>query len=210
MAVPNDPNWAEIVVAIAGVVSAFGTVGVLIAAWFAWLQLKEAKVARLEAETRSVHERRTEALSELSSRWDSDELLKARTWADSNGGAETIAKRLRDLYNASNKIKYYQVLREPNYYENMATMIQLGTIDFRTLQMQFGSTIIGRWERWADAIDYLRTREGGSPTYYENFERLKDWMTTILAASPVDDPNNTSRSPSASLILWTFPDPRHV
>jgi hypothetical protein len=128
-------------------------------------QLNLAKRARDDAE----RDRHAQLTTELSRRWDEDELLRAR---EAEAAYDSVSlKAAMDEFYSENDSRYYLLLRVPNYFEDVGVMVTQGTIPLKVVEESLGSLITHHWQFWRLWIEDLRKTEG-DPTNFRNFERL--------------------------------------
>ena len=138
-----DPNWAEMVTAIATAVGAVGLVSAIGAARFAARQVREA-------------ERGRHALmaAEFLRRWNEPDLVETRHFIGQYQTPEALAAALRGFI-ASNSIQAFVLYRELDYFEQLAALEHIGAFDFELITLLLGQRLIDRWEMWKPAIDEM-------------------------------------------------------
>jgi len=106
-------------------------------------------------------------MSELSRRWDGDEMISTRAKVDEYG--ESLRGRIAELYDRKN-LEYYHLLREPGYLEDIAILWQHKAVKLRTIDESMGYIIQEQWSIWSDTARFLREQRGGR--VFERFEEL--------------------------------------
>jgi hypothetical protein len=115
-----------------------------------------------------------QATTDLSRSWDDVALRAIRQEIRRLGTPDVVAahiRRLRDL----NDPRYYQLLREPDFYEDTAVQVRRKSLSKRTVRELLGLTLPYEWDLWKLAVEYLREEfsEGG---VYKYFEELAEEM----------------------------------
>jgi hypothetical protein len=165
------PNWAEQVTAIATAVGALGLLGAIVAAIYAGLQVKEARISR-EAQT----------AVEFFRRWNEDALVEARRLLATFETSEEL-KAAFARYVAEGATEAYVLYRELDYFEQMAAMEKRGALDLELIQLLLGRILVERWEMWGPAI-----LAAHGPGVYPLFEGLAGKMRDALADERRRDP----------------------
>lgn len=160
---------AEAWTALASGVMALATVVLVIAAWLALGQIQEAK--------RSRHA--TTAI-DFSRRWDEPEMLETRALL----GPYKDPPAFKDVYFAlidrPSKHKGYrralQMLREANYFEDLALLYQSHAVDEDFIIRSLGYIAVNRWDtRWKDVADEYRSRDiDNFPAWRELVSEIRD------------------------------------
>ena len=120
------PHWAEVATAIATVVLALATVG-----------LGATALVQLIGAGR---ERTYAVMAEFSRRWDGAEMIQSRRLLAQYG---THLKDWVEYYEAHpERVERYQLLRVPNYFEDLSVMESAGAIPFDMIQQSLGWTIV--------------------------------------------------------------------
>ncbi len=167
-------DWGE-VTAIATSILAIGLVGAIAAAVFGAQQVREAR------RTREAH-----MAAEFFRRWNDDALVEARRMVQRFKSAD----ELRDAftaYVAADAPEAYVLLRELDYFEQLAALENLGAFDTELIKLLLGRTLIERWEMWSPAI-----HRAYGPRVYPMFEGLVDKLRQALddpAGPPTTDPS---------------------
>ncbi|HEY3830942.1 MAG TPA: hypothetical protein VGO03_01485 [Acidimicrobiia bacterium] len=138
-----DPNWAEMVTAIATAVGAVGLVSAIGAATFAARQVREA-------------ERGRHALmaAEFLRRWNEPDLVETRHFIGQYQTPHALAAALQGFV-ASNSIQAFVLYRELDYFEQLAALERIGAFDFELITLLLGQRLIDRWEMWKPSIDAM-------------------------------------------------------
>ena len=189
------PEWTHIVSAVAASIAALAAVltllAVIVAAFVAWGQLDLAKAesqARLIADKsesqaqliadKSESQARLLAdearlMADLAKRWDEPLLFDSRIEA-AGKSPEDLLTTVENSYNAADKT-FYTLIRVPNFFEDIGLMTREGTISESVVRKLFEGPVIGTWNLWKPAIDYLRTATGRE-RMYEHFQWLNGRM----------------------------------
>jgi hypothetical protein len=149
----GGPNWAEIVTAIATAILAVGAAAAL-------FQLREAKRTR-----------HTEAAARMSSRWEAEPYVEARTIID--GFVDD--KALRDFLlgaMATRSPARHPLLRELSFLEELGAMEKLGAISLRWVDETMRSLVVARWKLWEATVLELRRDIPAEQWPYKSFELL--------------------------------------
>jgi hypothetical protein len=92
------------------------------------------------------------------------------------------ADELRDAftrYVADDAPEAYVLLRELDYFEQLAALESQGAFDLNLIKMMLGRTLIERWEMWRPAIT-----EAYGPHVYPMFEGLAEKLRRALNDPP--------------------------
>ncbi|MCU1465681.1 MAG: hypothetical protein JWM72_1609 [Actinomycetia bacterium] len=143
----SSTHWA----AIFGVLfAALTAILAGLAAWgarFAGVQVREARIARLQA-----------ASADLSEKWGAPALEEARRLVGDYATPADLAVAFAEASEANGE-NYYVLVREPNFFEDLAVSLELGSLDFELIQKALGSVVVTRWLQWRNAIEWLRGDE---------------------------------------------------
>ncbi len=169
--VGSAPNWAEIVTAI-GSLLAGGTLLVGVGtAFFALRQIAEAR-----------RDRQVQIIAELGRRWDEDQLVEARAMVVKYDNVQLADKVARALEGTDTK-EYLELLRVPNYFEDLALMAESGGLERDLVRRAFGPMVTRTWDYWELAIAKMREGAEESVLSYSEFERLRNDLLEDVAAS---------------------------
>ena len=160
----GDPNWAEIVTAVATAVGAIGLLSAIGAAIFAARQVREAERGRHSA-----------MAAEFLRRWDEADLVEARHLIGQYKTPEELRAALEESV-AVNSIQAFIFYRELDYFEQLAALERVGAFDFDLIKLLLGHRLIERWELWEPAIDAL------GDNVYPSFKSLVERMRVALQA----------------------------
>jgi hypothetical protein len=161
----SDPNWAEQVTAIATAIGAIGLLSAIGAAVFAGQQVRESR-----------HSRQAQLAADYLRRWDEDALVETRRYVAQFRTGEELREALRRLVE-TNSVDAYLLYREPDYFEQLGALEELGAIRFELVQLLLGRRLVDRWEFWKPAIEML-----GSDVY-PMFGKLAAKMERVTPAS---------------------------
>jgi hypothetical protein len=157
-------DWSE-VTAIATSILALGLLGAFGAAIFAAQQVREVRKSR-----------EVQLAAEFSRRWNDDALVEARRMVNRFRSAE----ELRDAFAkfvATDAPEAYVLLRELDYFEQLAALESVGAFDLELIELLLGRTLVQRWEMWKPALE-----RAYGPGVYPAFEGLVE----KLRAAPGD------------------------
>lgn len=158
---PDITDW------ITAVSSGLTALVVLIALIIAIWQVIEARRAR-----------HGEAFFDVSRRWDEDALMESRA---AGAQASTPAALRAQVVTAwVGSLDQYEVLvRVPNFFEDLAIMVERGILSFDDVQASLGSVVVAKWKEWETSVHFVRA-VSARPTVYENFQRLAQRMDAAL------------------------------
>lgn len=153
------PNWADKLTAISSAVAAGGVVIAAIGAWLAFGQVKEVR-----------RDRHIQVLSEFTTRWDSEDVVSARE-EQLKYDKSTVATELKKWVDKSETptADVALLLRVPNFFEDMAIMVECGSLELEYVKRAWGQATLRMWAYWKPAVQELR---GYSSTAYTEFEKL--------------------------------------
>jgi hypothetical protein len=163
----TDPNWAEIVTAIATAVGAVGLLFAIVAAFFAAQQVREAR--------RSRH---ADMAAEFLRRWNDADLVETRRLAAQFRTPEELRAAFQG-YIAANAHDAYVLYRELDYFEQLGALEHVGALDFELIKVLSGRQIVERWKMWKPSIEAM------GPGVYPMFEALVHKMEDALGTSPL-------------------------
>jgi hypothetical protein len=150
----SGTHWAAIVTSGAAIVGALGLLFVLI-------QIVDGRRSR-DAQT----------TADLSRRWDEADVRDVRLKVNMLGTPEAVRDEIVRLREAK-AAEYYELLCEPNYFEDLAILCHHKALDARMIRESFGELVSKRYDRWKLAILWLREAD---PENYKHFEELADEM----------------------------------
>lgn len=131
-------DWTEIVTAAGAGVTAVAVV-------YAARQVQLARATWVGQNTRDLWQR-----------W--DELSETRRLVDQEGSPENLRSHLESYYQTHDE-RYYQLLRELNYFEQLGMLVTLKAVAFDDIRQNLASTVVRRWRLWHLAIERLREIE---------------------------------------------------
>jgi len=161
----GDPNWAEIVTAVATAIGAIGLLSAIGAAIFAARQVREAERGRHSA-----------MAAEFLRRWDEADLVEARHLIGQYKSPEELKTALEESI-AVNSIQAFILYRELDYFEQLAALEHVGAFDFELIRLLLGPRLIARWELWEPAIDAM------GDNVYPMFKSLVERMRVAVSAT---------------------------
>jgi hypothetical protein len=162
--VATDPNWAEIVTAIATAVGAIGLLSAIGAVIYGAREVREAERSRHAA-----------MAADFLCRWDEPELVEARHLAGEYATPEELRTAFVQFIE-TNSFSAYVLYRELDFFEQLAAAEQIGAFDFELIRLLLGARLVERWEMWKPSLDAM----GGER--YPMFDALVRRMRTELAA----------------------------
>ena len=145
----TGPNWAEIVTAIATAAVA-GTVVVAI--------------RQLQSSERDRH---VQIIAELTRRWNSVEMEQSRVEMLNHQPNVLAAKIQQFLTTAGGDPQFEILVRVPQFFEDVAVLIELGAIPPRWVRRAFGNGPAGTWMWWEPAIRLLQAQDRFAFTRFE-------------------------------------------
>jgi hypothetical protein len=154
----TDPNWAEIVTAIATAVGAIGLLSAGGAVIFGARQVREAERSR-----------QATVAADFVRRWDEAELVETRHLVGEYSTPESLAGAFTHFIE-TNSFQAYVLYRELDFFEQLAALEHLGAIDFELIRLLLGARLVERWELWKPSIEAM----GGD--VYPMFEALVQRM----------------------------------
>jgi hypothetical protein len=157
-----DPNWAEVVTAVATAVGAIGLLSAIGAVRFAARQVREAERGRHSA-----------MAAEFLRRWDEHDLVETRHMV----AQYRTPDQLRDAlvgFIETNSVQAFVLYRELDFFEQLAALEQIGAFDFELIRLLLGRRLVDRWEMWKPSIDAM------GPDVYPLFGALARRMRTAL------------------------------
>jgi hypothetical protein len=168
----SGTHYAAIVTAIFAGIAALG-------ASFAAFQVVEAKRARIAV-----------SANELAEKWDGPEVVASRKAVDGFRSIEDLGIGVLNEW-VTQSDAYYLLVREPNFYENLAILAQSDrslvtrkSMQFNLIKRFLGSNVVGRFKVWQLSIYMMRIKldpqnarpnEGAA---YSEFE----WLATRMAS----------------------------
>jgi len=173
---PTGPNWADIL-------TAFSTFVLAVAALLALAAIGESRRARNALQ-----------MTELSRRWDEEVNLQVRRkvhdyaenglprrllrfpirlgvggWTTTAPGPDRLKECIMKL-RKDNDPEYRELLREPNFLENLAILVERHGIDFGIVNLSLGDIIAYEWSLWKPTV--YACRHDDEPLLYCEFEKL--------------------------------------
>ena len=154
------PSWADQLAALGTLVTACGAVAAAIAAHLALGQLDETR-----------RDRHVQVIADLGRRWDDAQLAAARRKQLeylSVPLSRKVEQWLADPDTDSETMLL--LLRVPNFFEDLAVMVESGSLDLRLVSKVFRTIAFRQWQYWEPSIRIIRDRHG--PGAYAQFEAL--------------------------------------
>ncbi len=113
--------------------------------------------------------------------------------AYSDGGSPADLNESMKMLRAANHTHYRLLRTEPDYFEDLAILIDHEAITFPIVNECFGYAIPYRWSLWEPTIQELR-RRAHEPLIYIEFEKLAYKLARI-------NPNSVQKD-GAGRIMW--------
>jgi hypothetical protein len=129
-----------------------------VAAWFAFDQVKETR-----------RDRHIQVLSEFGRRWDEDLLSEARSKQREYDDVELAGEVRKWIRDPSAAADVPILLRVPNYFEDLAIMVECGRLEREYVARSFSMLAVREWEYWERAVNEMRI---DAPDAYTEFEGL--------------------------------------
>ena len=156
----------------AATITAAGTAFIALGAIYAGQQLWQAKAQLIEQQKT----RRTQTLVDVGRRWDDEFLLKARELVRAYLDPIELRNKVKEWGDA-NHPNFFQVLREPNYFEELAILAEHDAVTFDALSDMYRGTIIETYDHWAPTIEQLFWPT--NPRTFKKFEALANRMRQV-------------------------------
>lgn len=159
MALVDGASWA-------GIVTAFGTVGIALGVVVAGVQLRDARKVRS-----------AQIAAELADRWESERFAAARDAvnsvmppgsANSEEGVEALAAaviKARD----QKSLQYYHFTRYLNFFEQLGASHRRPRYALKTVERLMGGVTVDAWQTWERVIALVW---GNPTTVGQNFGSL--------------------------------------
>jgi hypothetical protein len=127
----------------------------------------------------TIQSRHAATMAELSRRWD-EPLLAESMKAGSVYSSDRLGLHLRDLEDRGNFDQQTELLRVPNFFEDLAILNEEGAISIEMIRKSLGGVVVATWDHWKPATLEMR----GDQNYdlvYEHFEGLAEKIRALLA-----------------------------
>jgi hypothetical protein len=192
--VSTEPNWAEITLAISTIVMTLATAGLAVAAVFALGSINETRHARNAETTMDISRRWAHAdFREVRRKVEHYATVGPENLAYPDGGGPVGLKESMQKLRTTNDPAYRELRTEPDYFEDLAILIDHQAITFPIVNECFGYSIPYRWSLWKPTVDALRER-ANEPAIYIEFEKLAKRLAAI-------NPNSVEVD-AAGEIVW--------
>jgi hypothetical protein len=172
----EEPNWSEIILALATVGLTLATIALAVAAFLALQGLGESR-----------RDRNAAAMTDMSQRWDNEHFRGVRrTIQDFAGTGSDSGNRLRDRImelRSANAPKYHELLTEPSFLEDLSISVNYSGIDFKIVKDSLGYIVWDRWCLWHSTVQELR-RQRNEPTVFEHFQQLAESIKREIPRLP--------------------------
>jgi hypothetical protein len=159
----TDPNWAEVVTALATVIGAVGLLGTVGLAVYTGRMVRESERSRHAA-----------TAVDFLRRWDEPDLVEARHFVGQFRTPEELRTAF-DGFVASNSVQAFVLYRELDYFEQLGALESLGAVDFELIKLLLGERLITRWEMWKPSLEAM------GPDSYPMFGALVERMRRAVA-----------------------------
>ena len=111
---------------------------------------------------------------DISRRWDEEPLVSARLKVNKLGTDQAVCSEILSLQRRRSR-EYYELLSEPNYFEDLGILCESGALNRGMIRESFGALVAKRYDRWKLAVDELRKADADN---YKHFEDLAEEMRT--------------------------------
>jgi hypothetical protein len=139
----------------------FATLGLFLAALGALRQIGEAKKGRFAV-----------AAADFSRRWDERDLVETRQLIRQYDDGDALCTAYFKLENNKTSDVALKLLREPDYFEDLAILEDQGLIDTEFVRRSLGGIIPSRWEWWRSTLNQMRASDPDHSDNYPNFRAL--------------------------------------
>jgi len=153
---PTPPNWTDVVTAIGSAATGLGIVALGIGAFLTRKQVQEV-----------VKTRQTEMSVVYATRW--SELVPARQFALGKDSGEILLVFQSARENKTSQ--YWEFLHYLDFFEDLGALCKQDSVSLDWIKQTYASPIASAWERWSEAILWLRETTH-VPTAYEALEEL--------------------------------------
>jgi hypothetical protein len=154
-----------------------GVTGLLALA--AWRALDQLKLARSQIED-AKRDRHVQVFSDLGKRWESRDMTEALEleWHYQSQTLAALFERagegpsrnpLKERRRRRAAQQTVVLLRVPNYFEDAATIADLGGLESRLFVENFGGVAVDEWRLWGPTVKKLQETD---PLAYVKFEEL--------------------------------------
>ena len=167
--VAGSPMWTDVVSAIFTVIGALGFVAAAVAAWFAYDAVKETR-----------RDRHIQIVMDYGSRWDGERMFEAREQRRPLGRARLLDAVGKWLADPTKRSAVPILLRIPNYFEDLAIMVEEGHLDLEFVAKGFSALALWEWDYWKEAISLMRVELEDEQAYVE-FEKLVNDLRALEA-----------------------------
>lgn len=120
------------------------TLGIAVAALFALRSLGESK-----------RDRHVQLIAELGRRWDEEKLAEVRTKPLAFDNVQ-LCEEITGCLASPEGSDLYVLLRVPNFFEDIALMVESGGVDEELVNRAFRDLTLDQWEYWEKAIAAMR------------------------------------------------------
>jgi hypothetical protein len=169
-------HWAAIFTSVGAIVGMLAIVFAAVGTFYAGRQLAAATAQRLAEE----QTRQATTLIEVCRRWDDATFLDARYLTQQYRDPEQLHRMMRKWSDENSK-QFFQALREPNFFEDLAILAKHNAITTDALRDLFQSAIVETFDHWKPTIEAWQSAQ---PTNFENFERLAGLMRQPAGTAP--------------------------
>ena len=137
------PLWTDIVIAIA---AGLTVVILLSAALYARHEIKCIERTR-----------EAQLLTDLSRRWDEEQLQEARKAANEYDDGNKLRNALQD-FQANNDPNFYKLMMIPDFFEELGLLVNSTCLNLQLANDLFGTAINHHYVRYEPSIKYLRDK----------------------------------------------------
>jgi hypothetical protein len=128
--------------------------------------------------------RRGQVMADIARRWDSDEFIDARVLIGEHETPEALRDEVARARNTDRR-KFYCFLREPNFYEDLALLLDAKAIELPTISQWIGRAVISRWDQWRLAVEWMRVQPDLGRDEYRAWECLA-WAVGVYRATSIE------------------------
>jgi Domain of unknown function (DUF4760) len=151
----SGPDWAA-------KLTAFGTFAIAGGLIFTGIQIKETR-----------RDRHIQVLSDFGRRWDEADLREARQLRTKYGSSKDVAALVEPWLNREEAgADLAQLLVIPNYFEDLALMVECGKLRPQLVAKAMRSVTLDEWDFWEPAITRIRVKDDSAYTEFEALAKL--------------------------------------
>lgn len=176
MLIAGTAGWV-IVTAIATVIAAVGSLVAAGGVVAAFLSVRTG----LDQIAEARRDRHVQVLGGLAERWAGPRLEESRNLMIEHG-SEGIATLIKAYFEEPGKKPEVEtLLRVPNFYEDVAILVDSGGLEFDLVWRAFAGPALGCWRYWEGGIRLIQSKDAGA---YAEYERLVNTLRTRPTPTP--------------------------